>query len=196
MNITYQIEFFTEWHCGSGLAAGADVDALVVKDCDGFPYIPGKTLKGLIKEGVEEVFNFEEDSLNGKDKVELRKNMNDAFGYFDDKDEKGKGCLFFSNAELPDDIKSVIKCEKEQEYLYRSVSSTSIDDRGIAKEHSLRRMETTVPCTLEGVIINVPSEMVKHIERGMQFIKRLGVNRNRGLGRCAFINIQTEEEKK
>ena len=27
MNMDYKIEFFSNWHCGSGLAAGADVDA-------------------------------------------------------------------------------------------------------------------------------------------------------------------------
>lgn len=45
MDIKYKIEFFSNWHCGSGLAAGADVDALVVKDCNGLPYVPGKTIK-------------------------------------------------------------------------------------------------------------------------------------------------------
>ena len=48
--IKYEIEFFSNWHCGSGLAAGADVDALVIKDQEGLPYIPGRTLKGLLRE--------------------------------------------------------------------------------------------------------------------------------------------------
>lgn len=42
MDIKYSIQFHTDWHCGSGLAAGADVDALVVKDKDGLPFVPGK----------------------------------------------------------------------------------------------------------------------------------------------------------
>lgn len=32
MRIDYSIEFFSYWHCGSGLAAGADVDELAIKD--------------------------------------------------------------------------------------------------------------------------------------------------------------------
>jgi CRISPR/Cas system CSM-associated protein Csm3 (group 7 of RAMP superfamily) len=188
MNIIYQIEFYSDWHCGSGLAAGADVDALVVKDKNGLPYIPGKTLKGLIREAVEEICKFENNPQ------ERLKNIKDAFGFFDDKNEKSKGFMFFSNAELPDDIQIAIKSKNEQEYLYRSISSTSIDNKGIALKHSLRRVETTVPCTLIGHIMNVPENLEVEIKRGMQFIKRLGVNRNRGLGRCAFINIKTEEE--
>ena len=51
--IDYTICFFSPWHCGSGTSAGADVDELVVKDKNGMPYIPGKTLKGLIREAVD-----------------------------------------------------------------------------------------------------------------------------------------------
>ena len=52
-DIKYKITFLTDWHCGSGLAAGADVDALVVKDKERLPYVPGKTMKGLVREAVE-----------------------------------------------------------------------------------------------------------------------------------------------
>lgn len=44
-SITYSIEFLGHWHCGSGLAAGA----LVVKDAQGPPFVPGRTVKGLVR---------------------------------------------------------------------------------------------------------------------------------------------------
>ena len=50
--IKYEIEFFSNWHCGSGLAAGADVDALVIKDNNGLPYVPGRTMKGLLRDAA------------------------------------------------------------------------------------------------------------------------------------------------
>ena len=53
MDITYTIELFSYWHCGSGLSAGADVDSLVIKDAKGMPFVPGKTIKGLIREAAE-----------------------------------------------------------------------------------------------------------------------------------------------
>ena len=55
VNIKYKIEFHTDWHCGVGLAAGAGVDALTVKDKNGLPFVPGKTIKGLVREAVEEI---------------------------------------------------------------------------------------------------------------------------------------------
>lgn len=65
--IDYHIEFFSQWHCGSGLSAGADIDLLVIKDKEGMPFIPGKTLKGLIREAVENLIHYQGQS---KDSVE------------------------------------------------------------------------------------------------------------------------------
>lgn len=183
MDIQYKIEFFSDWHCGSGLAAGADVDALVVKDINGLPFVPGKTIKGLVREAVENILQFQpNESIN----------INETFGYFDDQESKEKGCIFFSNAELPENQQKAILANNAAEYLYRSVASTAIGKDGIAVEHSLRKMEVVVPCNLEGTIKNVPDAMKNVMTDGLKFIKRLGLNRNRGLGRCQFIEIKKE----
>lgn len=185
MDIQYNIEFFSDWHCGSGLAAGADVDALVVKDQNGLPFVPGKTMKGLVREAVENILQFQTN-----EKI----NINETFGFFDDKERKEKGCLFFSNAELPKDQQKAILANNAAEYLYRSVASTAIGEDGIAVEHSLRKMEVVVPCKLEGTIKNVPEDMKGTVEKGLHFIKRLGLNRNRGLGRCQINLTKGGEE--
>ena len=96
--IQYTITFHSDWHCGSGLAAGADVDALAIKDKDNLPFIPGKTLKGLIRQAVEELVSF---GYGKVDKGLLEK----TFGKLSDDDEKAnmkQGVAFFSNAELED----------------------------------------------------------------------------------------------
>jgi CRISPR/Cas system CSM-associated protein Csm3 (group 7 of RAMP superfamily) len=196
MNITYKIEFFSDWHCGSGLAAGADVDALVVKDKNGLPFIPGKTIKGLIREAIEDIFQFK-----GKGTDELATafgNSQDKNNLTDESDEKNlmkKGSMFFKNVTLTDADRDAIVANKTQEFLYRSIASTAIDDGGIAEEHSLRKIEAVVPCTLEGEIIEVPDGLFNDIQDAMHFIKRLGVNRNRGLGRCRFFDIKEEKEE-
>lgn len=183
MNIKYKIEFHTDWHCGSGLAAGADVDALVVKDEKGMPFIPGKTIKGLIREAIEEI--------RGLQKEQNEENFVKAFGFFDNKEQKKKGCMFFSNVTLePNEYEAIVSNDAAR-FMYRDIASTAIDDNGIAKEHSLRKTEVVVPCTLHGEILNVPEEMADEIVRSFGFIKRLGQNRNRGLGRCTI----TVEEK-
>lgn len=189
MDIKYKIEFFSDWHCGSGLASGADIDQLVIKDQDKLPFVPGKTIKGLVREAIETIGGF---SQVDPQKEEL---LNEAFGFFDTHDKNKvpiKGLLFFSNAELPAVQKEVICNNSLAKYLYRAVSSTSIDEDGVAKEGSLRRTETVIPCILYGDILDVPDLLMQDIEDALHFIKRMGANRNRGLGRCRFSIIKKE----
>ena len=201
MDIHYSIKFHTDWHCGSGLAAGADVDALVVKDENGLPYIPGKTIKGLVREAMSDIIGFRQGcapSSNNEIQVDDSSDFITAFGYSgkleyeEPKDEKEDyklikhGAAFFTNAELNEDEKSAIVKQGLARFMYRSIASTAINENGIAVEHSLRKMEVTVPCTLEGNILNVPESLADDIIDALKYIKRLGQNRNRGLGRCSI----------
>lgn len=189
MDMKYKIEIFSEWHCGSGLSAGADTDVLAIKDVDGMPYIPGKTMKGLFREAVEDLMDLRAES-EGTEEVFHR-----AFGYFNDKGDVEKGCVFFSNAELPEKHRRRIKEDHVQRFLYRRIASTAIGQNGVALANSLRSMETVVPCTLEGVIKDLPDEMEGLIRDAARFIKRLGRNRNRGLGRCDISIIEPKEKE-
>lgn len=172
--IDYHIEFFSQWHCGSGLSAGADIDLLVIKDKEGMPFIPGKTLKGLIREAVENLIHYQGQS---KDSVEQ------VFG----KEGEASGCAHFSNAQLNDSEYKAIVANKAQHFLYQKVTTTSISDNdGIAEDHSLRSLEVVVPCTLHAHIDNVPDDMVETVTEALGLIKRLGHKRTRGLGRCDF----------
>ena len=197
MYIKYKIEFHTDWHCGSGLAAGADVDALVVKDKNGMPFIPGKTMKGLVREAVEELF-FLTDGFKNEDKV---KDFIKTFGNSEDRDakiyvvptglEESKDFMkrseaFFTNAVLNKAEYDAIDVNDAARFMYRDIASTSIKENGIAKVHSLRKMQVVVPCTLYGEILNVPEDMADEIIQSFGFIKRMGQSRNRGLGRCTI----------
>lgn len=182
MNITYKVTMHSYWHCGSGLAAGADVDALVIKDKDGLPYIPGKTMKGLVREAMNEIINLR----GGEEPQEYVK----LFGYLSKNGkEMDKSESFFTNATMDkedDTIKQILELGLQQ-YLYESVANTAIDDKtGTAKEHSLRKMEVAVPLTLKGRILNVPDSLESVVLDAMRFIKNLGASRNRGLGRCTI----------
>ena len=177
-NIAYRIDLFAPWHCGSGLSAGADVDALVVKDRDGLPFIPGKTLKGLVREAVEDYCHFarlNEESLIVK-----------TFCMGNDGGALLHGTAFFSNAVLsPHERENIIAAEA-QPFMYDKVASTAIGERGVAQPLSLHRMEVTIPCTLYAEIDDVDERMADIIEKSLGMIKRLGQNRNRGLGRCRW----------
>lgn len=179
--IKYKVTFFSYWHCGSGQAAGADLDELVIKDKDGLPYIPGRTIKGLLRDACEELCNYGNLSEN---------ELKTVFGHFDDNpDEAIKGKAFFSNVTLNEKERNVIINNRLSSYLYQSVASTAIDNNGIAKDHSLRRIQVAVPCTLEGIISNIPESFIPALNNAMKLVKRMGLNRNQGMGRCQISII-------
>ena len=176
--IKYEIEFFSNWHCGSGLAAGADVDALVIKDNNGLPYVPGRTLKGLLREAA--TILFADNELIGT-----------IFGISGDEKDHKTGCSFFGNATLPSAEYQYIVEKKLASHLYQDFASTRIDENGIAKDNSLRKIKTVVPCKLEGEILNVPEGAENVLEDAMRYVKRMGTGRNRGYGRCK-ISVRKE----
>ncbi len=181
----YKIDLLSDWHCGSGLSAGAESDAEVLKDEKNLPYIPGKTIKGLLRDALMEMpdvyaprdlvgqlFGWEEKGKdkNGKEKVK----------------RTHKGRLFFTSAVLSaEEQKEVVPSLAD--FLYRNISSTTINENGVAKPKTLRTMEVCMPITLEGEIDGIKNEEEKAlIKKATQWIRHLGVNRNRGLGRCQF----------
>ncbi len=177
MDIQYKIDFFSDWHCGSGLSAGADVSALVIKDKDGLPFVPGKTIKGLLREAVEDLQQFDN---RYQDII-----IDELFGFSDNNDKMQNTTLYFRNAELSETQRKAINDNNAAKYLYRIVTSIAIDDNYIAKNNSLRKIEVVVPCTLEGeIIVNSKQDINDLLINGLSYIKRLGQNRNRGLGRC------------
>lgn len=171
-NIEYTITFYSQWHCGSGLSAGADVDALVIKDKDDMPYVPGKTIKGLVREAVENLMQF-----TRADKSVL---IEQAFG----KGGETTGCAHFGNAELCKVEYEAITNANAAQFLYNKVTTTAISNEGTAQDHSLRSIETVIPCTLHGDITDVPEELTDDIVKSLGLIKRIGHKRTRGLGRC------------
>lgn len=195
MNIDYKVEIHSYWSCGSGLAAGADVDSLVIRDKNGMPYIPGKTIKGLLRDAMEEYL-----SLTGQIDI-CKEGFAKLFGYIagemiseNSKLEMCKSDAYFTNAELDETEYNAIVSNKLCEYMFKSVSSTEIKKDGIAKDHSLRKIEVVVPCTLYGRITDIPEGMSDKIENAMGMIKCLGSSRSRGLGRCTFM-VNRKEQK-
>lgn len=192
MTLQYQIEFFTYWHAGSGLSGGAYADLLVNKTKEGLPFIPGKTLKGMIRAGAITISSYNS-SLVEVDfihkvfgEVPTKAKPEDA-----DTMPVEPGVCFFSNAELSGNLTAQL-IQNEHKYLsqhfYEVLSSTRIDDQGVADDHTLRQMEVTIPLTLYATIEHFPDDRayLTQIQHCMSAIKRMGLGRTRGLGRCQF----------
>ena len=165
MNLKYKIRFLDFWHCSNGMGGGSKYDAGVLLDRVGIPFVPGKTIKGLAREFVFDK-EFEEVCF-GKEECE--------------------GVCHFCDAVLGKDEAYTIQKENLQEFLKTFVSCTAIEENGRAKEGSLREIEVVIPLVLYGEINNVPQDFVLLMQNALKSIKRIGLNRTRGLGRCEII---------
>ena len=185
--ITYKIEFFNYWHVGSGLSGSTYADSMVNKDADNLPFVPGKTIKGLLRDAAEQIKEIDS-SLVSDDFI------NKVFGVIPEKSAmiavENEGGAFFTNAGLSEELTAQIIEKKLTAELYNVLSSTAIDENGQAINTSLRQMEVTVPLVLYGLIENYPVETTIGIEACMGWIKRLGKNRNRGFGSCQFTILK------
>lgn len=187
MTIKYNLKLLSDWHCSSGLSSGANADLCLIKDDNGLPFVPGRTIKGLLKDALYEMADIQTEYKGLCDKYFGVEVDNETKEKTDTKDSI-RGKAHFSSAYLP---------SKEQEdllnspalipFLFRNISQTKIDENGIAKSKSLRTIEVCMPLELEGEIANVEQEDVQQIEAALKWTRRLGMNRNRGLGRCQFI---------
>ncbi|PZX48290.1 RAMP superfamily CRISPR-associated protein [Algoriphagus chordae] len=179
--LKYKIDFYSYWHIGSGISGGTYADSTVLKDTNGLPYIPGRTIKGLFREAANSIAYF--DNNFEFDQVEK------IFG------SPGthlslQSSSFFSDAKVSRAFAEVVLETKDfplKDALFQVISSTQIEhESGTAAKGSLRQLEVTVPLTLFGSIsLENPVNDVL-ITRSGSWIKSLGLNRTRGLGRCSI----------
>lgn len=170
--INYEIEFFSPWHCGSGQGGGNDADYCPVRDVDGFPFVPGKTVKGLFRDAAATLFDA--DFVAKIFGVSSRKNGS----------ESQEGLAIWSDARLSTETRKKILKEKLANELYISQYFIKIDDAGQAEDKALRNGEYAVPVKLYGKIENLSEDDVKMLSDCTGFIKHLGLQRSRGFGRC------------
>lgn len=52
--IEITITMQSDWHVGTGMGRG-ELDSVVQRDGDNLPYIPGKTLTGILRDSCEQV---------------------------------------------------------------------------------------------------------------------------------------------
>lgn len=178
MEIRYTLQLISDWHVSNGLTGGSKTDNLFSKNNNQLPEIPGKTIKGLLRDALDEINKVQPDRCT-------KKEIDELFGIKDQEGTQRIDTAYFSNAKLVEDKDEII-INNLQSFLYRNMSSTAIDKHGLAVDKSLRSMEVCMPITLEGHISDVKEEQGELLKMAMQWTRQLGMKRNRGFGKCIF----------
>jgi hypothetical protein len=202
MNLEFQLHSF--WHAGTGRGDGPGADAIIHRSPSGLPFLPGRTVKGLLRDASKlgellkllpegsamlwfgtDIPRDEKASIKESDgSVELeRARFNTE-----------PGCLRAGSATLGSAWEQwAAAALKDRELLAMEFASTKIEDSGIALDKSLRSIEIAVPMTLKAEISalkSLPAGWEDQLEKVLPYIRSLGSHRNRGLGRVSVRRVK------
>ncbi|HOV21798.1 MAG TPA: RAMP superfamily CRISPR-associated protein [bacterium] len=172
---------------GSG-EASVLIDSDIIFDDFGIPFIPAKRIKGLLKESATEIIeilgisnsNYLE-SIFGTGSNEGKTKFSNLFI----KDYKNITELI-KEARKDKNSRFVLSKENIIKYFTETRQQTAINEKGVAKPHSLRTYRVLKPfIEFEGTISD---KDITDDEKSLLFLavinlKRIGVRRNRGLGK-------------
>lgn len=191
-----EVDFRGYWHAGAGRGSGHHLDALVCRDADGLPYLPGKTLRGLLRDAVRKLEQWGGESAIGEGMT--RRLFGGEAWERDGDDVKARdvtepGALFVSDARLPDEVRSWLALPENgglRAGLFREHFSTAMTADGVAREKSLRGMELAVPIVLRAEVRPLPGRDAagwrKAVLAALPLVRAAGAMRSRGLGRCVL----------
>jgi len=209
IDLTYQLEFKSPFHCGTGLANGL-IHRTVVRDREGYFYVPGSTIKGVLRESCEQIAQV--CGLSVRDPHDEKKALK-AFFEMPNIVERIFGSqyqespLFFDNAIMTDETKSFFDASPgkagKKKYIFmqkETRTQTCISRRTrTVKEGALYTSEFGVPSVsfvgkVYGTLEGIPNELsdlpgtypLFLLVSGIRITERIGANRSTGMGRCRF----------
>ena len=188
MTLRIRIEFLSDWHVGSGLSSSDGTDRGVVRDQHGFPYVPAKTLTGVLRDSLETVTTALGSNWSAWTEV-----------VFGSQPSMSKGAVtapprpavvsirpgFVSNV-----VKAVLEGDRRRHHLTHVKAGVSIDAKtGTARERHLNFIEVNRPVELWSVVEietdrSHRSTVIALLQAACAFTENIGGRRRKGLGRC------------
>ncbi len=178
---------------GSGDGVAGLVDREVEQDADGFPYLRGKTLKGLLVEAAENVLY----ALAQQGQTDWVKHKDSLFGQ-PGRGLKERGKCHVGDAKLPHSLRlhllqarkgddKLFSKERVLESLTAIRQQTAVNPNGAPDHATLRAMRVLLPgVTLESDLSidgDLKDEEMMLLATAVLDLRRAGVGRNRGRGR-------------
>ncbi|MDH5731401.1 MAG: RAMP superfamily CRISPR-associated protein [Gammaproteobacteria bacterium] len=213
-NLKIYIDIKSYWHAGTGRSQGALVDSLTQKnklagingDELSLPYLPGKTIRGLLRDSVhrlEEWGHLKEFFIKDSE-ISVCEALFGAYKNGASRHNSISGLLSVSDGKLPTELTQWLSQNPGySQALYTYIQSTAISpDTGVAKEKSLRTTEVCMPVkltsevqicsiaihTLQSHLLD-ENRWVDILKKALPLIRAIGSHRSRGLGR-AFLTAE------
>lgn len=185
------VETLSYWTCATGATRGRLYDSVCVRDREGLPYMPGRHLRGLLREAVRQLPDVDADVVSL------------LFGPRDTDGIAFGSQIRIGSASLVAPVRALLEKmsrEERERALFATIQSTAINDAtGAALETSLRTYEVVAPTLLEAEISGdgaafdergAPQKPCEDwfdiVQRALPLIEGVGAHRARGYGRAIF----------
>lgn len=206
IDLKYQLKFKSAFHCGSGLTNGL-INRAVVRDTDGYLYIPGSTIKGILRESCERIAKVF--GLPVRDPHNEQQAMNTFFDAPDIVEcifgsRFKEGSLFFDNTWIETEAKHFFDSSQiEQKYLFMQtenrtqtrisrLTNTVLEGALYTSEFGISQLSFTgkIHGCLEGITCEMSDLPATYqlflFLAGIYGAERIGANCSTGFGRCQF----------
>ena len=200
-----KLTFESDWHIGTGAGIPGSVDRQVLRDGDGLPYVPGKTLTGILRDAAEWV-------AGARDQLEGGHRWKDALAsLFGEQPENYYNRIIptprearpakigVGSARLSEDVRQcVIDADKAGRDSGLALSSALVqvhpgvkidpktgrvqDDRLFSTERARRDCKLYAEVTYLDGDLNADEEAL--LDDAIKAVRRIGGKRRRGAGVC------------
>lgn len=173
-----EVVFAAEWLVAGGDSALGTADLAPMKDVEGLPYVPGRSLRGLLREAV----CLLDDGTGSEWATHLFGERIVAGG----SRHYREGVARVGNALLARELAAECRSSPDtRRDLYATVRRTALTADRVARSHTLRELEVCMPGLVLVADVQVPDEAaLQVIAFACGLVRSLGHGRSRGLGRC------------
>ncbi|MGN7613483.1 RAMP superfamily CRISPR-associated protein [Magnetococcales bacterium HHB-1] len=200
------IDIRSYWLSSGGRGLGLYLNSQVVTDAEGLPFLPGRQIKGLLRDAVGLLEHWGHID-KGSQEILFGQRERREFPDGKTRHERAPGLLSVGNAQLPETLQNWLGHKDNRAYLQgmcHHLYSTSIDhETGAAKKGSLRGFQVVVPATLTAMIQENDTPLLDDwfdekdlnrlrgqwypiIEKTLPLVRAVGGKRTRGLGRSVL----------
>lgn len=189
------MELLSDAIFGNGLSIPGGEDISVLHDENGFPYFKGNTLKGIFREELLRLLEWQ-----GKKEDEIRETADELLGRGGD-DSLALRKLVFSDLVIPESVKEAVLTELwsgtgEEDVSDKVLNAftnlrvfTALEEDGMVKRGSLR----VARCVNRGICLNgeirCSDELRPLVRETIGLIKWVGTMRNRGFGQVRITDM-------
>lgn len=192
------------WHAGTGRGLGSMADAIVARSPGGLPYLPGRSVKGLLRRAcvlAEHCGKLEPGRTETLFGTALAAATREGDAAIDNAFEEARfttqpGALRFESGTLGAPWEAwghaAPAADPHRDALFVRLANTAVREDGIVQQHTLRTIEVAVPLKLRArVECNAHDDgWVADLRLAAPLVRHLGAHRNRGLGR---VSVSIEE---